>query len=302
MKKISVSIGTAAYNEEHNIKNMLLSVIDQKENLVRLKEIIVISDGSTDGTVRMVKSIKDKRIKVINDEKRLGKPARVNMLLKTFNADVLVIIDSDMVMKGKNALENIVKEFINDKTTALVCGDTEPLPARTFLESAINNYRYARKSLEKEFCFGNTAYAAHAFLAFSKKFAQIIEIPKGVLNDDAYSYFMCALKGYTYHFAKNAVVLYRSPSSITDHFNQSTRHLAGGIQLYDYFGEEFVNSGFTVPKKIMIKLLFYQLRKNPLGYIFLKILNLYCDYKSRKASKSLDVRWTAITSSKMSVI
>ena len=120
MKKISVSIGTSAYNEENNIKHMLLSVIAQKENIFRIKEIIVISDGSTDGTVKKVKSMKDKRIKVINDGRRLGQPARVNQLLKSFSADVLVLIDSDMVMKDKNTLENMVKKFIQDKTTTLI--------------------------------------------------------------------------------------------------------------------------------------------------------------------------------------
>ena len=302
MKKITVSIGTSAYNEERNIINMLLSVIAQKENIFRIKEIIVISDGSTDGTVKKVKSMKDKRIKVINDGRRLGQPARVNQLLKSFSADVLVLIDSDMVMKDKNTLENMVKKFIQDKTTALVCGETEPLPARTFLESAINKYRYARKSLEKEFCFGNTAYCAHAFLAFSKKFARSLHLPKGILNGDAFSYFTSVSRGLTHYFAKDAVALYRSPSSIKDHINQSTRHLAGGIQLYDYFGKEFIDAGFAVPKKIMRKLLFYQLRKNPLGYIFLKILNLYCDYKSRKARNTLNTKWITITSSKMSIL
>jgi len=302
MKKISVSIGTSAYNEENNIKHMLLSVIAQKENLFKIKEIIVVSDGSKDSTVKIVKSIKDKRIKVIDDGKRLGQPARINQLFKLFKSDVLVLIDSDMIMKYKDTLEKLTEKFVYDKTTALVCGETEPLPARTFLESAINNYRYARKSLEKEFCFGSTAYCAHAFLAFSKKYARSLQLPKGILNGDAFSYFTSVSRGLTHYFATDAITLYRSPSSIRDHINQSTRHLAGGIQLYDYFGKEFIDAGFAVPQKIRLKLLFYQLRQNPIGYIFLKIINLYCGYKSRKASKSLNIRWTTIISSKMSIL
>lgn len=299
---LTVSIGTSAFNEEHNIKNMLESVIVQREKTIEIKEIIVISDGSTDKTVKMAKSIKDKRIQVIDDRKRLGQPARVNQLLKSFNSDVLVLIDSDMILKDNKAIEKITKKFHQDKDTALVCGNKEPLPARTFLESAINNYIYARNSLENEFSFVNTAYVAHAFLAYSKKFARALVIPKDILNADAYGYFTCSAKGYKRYYAEDAIVLYRSPSSIKDHVNQSIRHLAGGIQLYNYFGKEFVDDGFAVPAPIMLKIMLYQLRKNPLGYIFLKILHLYCSFKSKKDNKNLNTKWTTITSSKMPIL
>lgn len=297
-KILTVTIGTSAYNEENNIKNMLESVIRQNEETVLIKQIIAISDGSIDKTVEMAKSLNDPRIKVINDRRRLGKISRVNQLFKLFSTDVLVIIDSDMVMKDKNALKNIAEKFLNDKTTALVCGETEPLTARTFLESAINNYIIVRKSLEKEFCFGNTAYGAHAFLAYSKRFAKSLTIPKGILNDDAYSYFTCVSKGYKRYFASNAIALYRSPGSIKDHLNQSARHLAGGHQLKKYFGSDTIDKGFFVPTTIMIKTVLYQLLRNPIGYIFLKMLNSYCYYKSRKVADKLDTKWEVITTSK----
>ena len=197
---------------------------------------------------------------------------------------------------------NITKKFIEDKDTALVCGNTEPLPARTFLESAINNYIYARNSLENEFSIGSTAYGAHAFLAFSKKFGKFLSIPKNILNPDAYSYFMCKSKGYKTVFVKDAVAFYRSPQSIRDHINQATRHIIGGLQLYKYFGKEIVDRGFNVPKPVLTKLMFLQLKKNPVGYIVLKMLNLYCLYLSRKQKSNFDPKWTTIKSSKKLLI
>ena len=300
-KKLIVSVGTSAFNEEHNIKNMLESVISQREKTIKTKEIIVISDGSTDKTVKIAKSIKDKRISVIDDKRRMGLPMRINQMLKIFSSDVLVIVDSDMIMKNKDAVENITKKFIEDKETAFVCGNTEPLPARTFLESAINNYIYARNSLENEFSIGSTAYGAHAFIAFSKKFGKFLSIPKNILNPDAYSYFMCKSKGYKTVFVKDAVAFYRSPQSIRDHINQATRHIIGGLQLYKYFGKEVVDRGFTVPKPVLTKLMFLQLKKNPVGYIVLKLLNFNCQYLSKK-NNNFDPKWTTIKSSKKLLI
>ena len=297
-KKLTVSIGTTAYNEENNIKNMLESVIGQKENTIKIKEIIVVSDGSSDATVKIVKKIKDKRIKIIDDKKRLGKPSRVAQLLKTFKGDAFVIIDSDMVMRDKNTLEKIVRPFIKNRAIGLVCGNVLPLPATSFLESAINNYRLIRESLEDEFEFGKTAYAAHAFLAYSKKFARALPIPKNILNEDAFSYFFATTRGYETQYVREAIGLYRSPQTVKDHINQATRHLIGGLQLHDYFGRELVENGFRIPKAILIKIMLMQLIGNPLGYIFLKILNIYCFYQSRKKKGELDVKWDSVTTSK----
>jgi cellulose synthase/poly-beta-1,6-N-acetylglucosamine synthase-like glycosyltransferase len=295
--KLTISVGTAAFNEEQNIVNMLKTVVSQKEKTIKIVEIIVVSDGSNDRTIELAKSIKDNRIKVLDDGKRLGQPSRIGQLLKVFKGDVLVLIDSDMILRGEKALEKMVSKFQKDRKLALVCGDTLPLPARTFLESAINNYIYARRSLRNGFGFGSTAYCAHAFLAYSKKFGKSLNIPKDVLNADAFSYFSCRTNGYKVYFAEEAIALYRSPASIKDYINQATRHIAGGLQLYKYFGQKTVDAGFALPKNVLTKLMVLQLKKNPAGYVVLKILNFYCRYKSRKNS-NFDPKWATIKSSK----
>lgn len=296
-KKLTISVGTSAFNEKQNIINMLNSVISQKELTVKIVEIIVVSDGSTDQTAKLAKSVKDRRIKVINEDKKLGQPSRIAQLLKMFKGDVFVLIDADMIMKDKDTIEKMVSGFRTDKELALVCGEALPLKAQTFVESLRNNYIYARRSLESEYSFGNTAYGAHAFLAYSKKFGKSLNLPKEVLNSDAFSYFTCKANGYKTSFAKDAVALYRSPASVKDYINQSTRHIAGGLQLKKYFGEEMVNTGFSVPKPILTKLMFYQLRKNPIKYFVSKILNSYCVYLSRRDG-SLESKWTEVKSSK----
>ncbi len=51
MKKITtISIGIPAFNEAVTIKRLLRSVLAQKEKGFVLREIIVLCDGSTDGT------------------------------------------------------------------------------------------------------------------------------------------------------------------------------------------------------------------------------------------------------------
>ncbi|MBU0666785.1 MAG: glycosyltransferase [Nanoarchaeota archaeon] len=48
MVKMDVSIGVMAYNEEGNINSLLNALLKQKTKQAFIKEIIVVSSGSTD--------------------------------------------------------------------------------------------------------------------------------------------------------------------------------------------------------------------------------------------------------------
>ena len=79
-KPVTISVGIPAYNEAKSIKRVLTSLLAQKEDGFILKEIIVISDGSTDSMAQKVREIKDKRITFIDDKSRRGKSARLDQM------------------------------------------------------------------------------------------------------------------------------------------------------------------------------------------------------------------------------
>jgi cellulose synthase/poly-beta-1,6-N-acetylglucosamine synthase-like glycosyltransferase len=297
--KLIVSIGTTALNEEQNIKRFLDSVCVQKQDSISIKEIIVISDGSTDATVDIVQKHEDSRLKVIIGEKRQGKPSRLNQLLKLFKGDVLVCLDADTILKNKLVVERLVKPLIKDRAIGLIGGNPQPLPAETFLEGAVNNYFYARDQLREESKFEKTAHAAHGrIMAFSRRFANRLHLPENILGDDVYSFLQCKKLGLKFYHEKKAIVWYRSPQNWKDYATQATRFLAGGKQLYRYFNSKEVDKAFRIPKPVLRKQMLLQLKKNPLGYIFLKILNLYCFWRKKVFLKQLDIKWVSIRSSK----
>lgn len=297
-RKLTVSIGIPSYNEEQNIRNLLLSVCNQNGNNMEIKEIIILSDGSKDKTVQLAKSVNDRRIKVIEYTKRKGKPTVLNRLFKIFKGDVLAIIDADLILNDELTIEKLTSIFRKDKTVGIVTGGVQPLPAKTFLESAINNYISARNSLFDKYSIQGSAYTARGFIAYSRKFLKNFTLPEEILNDDAYSYFYCLRNGYRVRYEKEAIAWYRSPQFIKDHINQSTRHLTGGIQLYKYFGQEMIKKGFKLPKMALIRILLYQLLRNPIGYVFLKALNIYCHFRSKSLMDKIDNKWGVIITSK----
>lgn len=91
MKKVSIVI--PVYNE----KDMILKVIDSVEKQKVSgwqKEIIIIDDGSTDGTREVLKKV-SKKYTVIFQNENQGKGAALNKGFKKVTGEVILIQDAD---------------------------------------------------------------------------------------------------------------------------------------------------------------------------------------------------------------
>lgn len=102
--KISVIIPT--YNRESTIKASIESVLGQTYDNI---EVIVVDDGSTDNTEKVVKSIKDKRLKYIKQKKNAGACMARNIGIEKATGTYISFQDSDDIYY-KNKLE---KQFQN---------------------------------------------------------------------------------------------------------------------------------------------------------------------------------------------
>lgn len=90
MNKISIII--PVYNEQTTIKEIVNRVEKVKVN----KEIIVVDDGSTDGTREFLKSLKINNVKVIYHDKNAGKGQAIRTALPFVTGDIVVIQDADL--------------------------------------------------------------------------------------------------------------------------------------------------------------------------------------------------------------
>jgi glycosyltransferase involved in cell wall biosynthesis len=86
-----VSVVIPLYNKEPYIKRAIDSVLAQTVNNF---ELIVVDDGSTDMSANVVKSISDKRIRLIQ-QKNLGVSAARNRGIEESNADLIAFLDAD---------------------------------------------------------------------------------------------------------------------------------------------------------------------------------------------------------------
>ncbi len=106
------SILIPCYNVSKYIEKCLESVIYQTYTNW---EILLIDDGSTDGTVEIIKyyAEKEKRIRAFYQKENQGVSAIRNLLLKESTGDFIIFLDSDDWWKDKNSLEKIATGLVN---------------------------------------------------------------------------------------------------------------------------------------------------------------------------------------------
>lgn len=89
--KLSVII--PVYNE----KDTILTILEKVKNVPLQKEIIIVDDGSTDGTREILEQIRNnKEIKIIFHSENKGKGFAIRSGLKEVTGDIVVIQDADL--------------------------------------------------------------------------------------------------------------------------------------------------------------------------------------------------------------
>lgn len=93
----SLSVFFPTYNEESNIKDTVLRAVKVLNKLFKTWEIIVVNDGSTDNTKKIVENLgrEDKRIRVISHEQNRGYGASLSTGFYNSNYNWIAFTDSD---------------------------------------------------------------------------------------------------------------------------------------------------------------------------------------------------------------
>lgn len=114
MDKVSVIL--PVYNGEKYIKKCIDSVLNQTYKNI---ELVCINDGSTDNTLKIIKSIKDKRL-VIIDKKNTGVSDSRNIGLSKSTGKYISFIDSDDTY-DKSFIEKMYNYLIDNNVDIVRC-------------------------------------------------------------------------------------------------------------------------------------------------------------------------------------
>lgn len=111
-----ISVVIAAYNEQDVIARTLRSILASKYPLM---ELLVVNDGSADGTAEAVSDVAltDSRV-VLIDQHNTGKAVALNHALQRARGDIIVTLDADTIVTPET-IGYLVRHFAADETGRL---------------------------------------------------------------------------------------------------------------------------------------------------------------------------------------
>ena len=140
MEKVDISIIVPCYNSEKYIQRCIESLISQTK---RELEFIIINDGSTDDTEKIIKTYKDKRIKYYkNKNQGIGKTR--NFGIEKATGKYIMFVDSDDYIEN-DACEKMYTKAENSNLDIVICdfykvydsGDIEQIHSPLFKDSQL---------------------------------------------------------------------------------------------------------------------------------------------------------------------
>lgn len=204
-----------------------LLALDYPEDRI---DIVVVSDGSTDGTDRVLGASSHPRLKSIVCQEHRGKAAALNEGIQIASGEILLFIDIRPWLDTK-ALQLLVSNFA-DPQVGCVAGDLilreEGHDAGT--KAVMGHYwRFEQWIRNCEARVDSSIGVYGGFYAVRRRLVKML--PAGVINDDMFQSFSLIQQRYRSVLDVRARVYDTWPKTSLGEFNRKVRTLAGNFQL-----------------------------------------------------------------------
>lgn len=242
---MKVLLGIAAHNEEKNIGN-LLSLLTNENSL---DEILVVS-SSADNTNSIVEGFAKEKgsiVKLIVEGERAGKSSACNIIIEyaeRMGFDVIVYLGGDnLPLKG--SIRALLSAFDSERV-GVVGGKPEPVDnPDTFLGWST----HLQWNMHHAICSSYQPKASGELMAFRP--GVIREIPRAIVNDDAYIQLIGWAKAYESRYAPSARVKLKGCSSLREFVVQRRRVYLGHLQILFLTGKKLETFKWRVYPKIL---------------------------------------------------
>lgn len=129
-RKLKISAIVPAYNEAKNITQVLITL----RQVPNIKEIIVVSEGSTDETVELVRNLGG--VKVIPLHQNVGKTKAVLRGVTEAEYPTLLFCDADLINLNKNHVSDLIKKYCEGFEMVIMDKGSQPWVFRNLVKSA----------------------------------------------------------------------------------------------------------------------------------------------------------------------
>ncbi len=223
---LPTAVGITVYNEERNLDALLAAVTRERGPHVDVRQIVVVSSGSTDQTVEIARAwaSRDPRVEVAIDAERRGKATAVNQFLDRVHAgtQVCVLSGGDMLPRA-GCLDALVAPFA-DRTVGMT--GAHPMPTNP-------SERWVDRIVHMQ-------WTLHHRLALrAPKMGELVafrpDVPRldpETVVDEAWLETIAIGRGQRLVYVPDAVVWNRGPSVLRELLDQRRRVFCGHLWLH----------------------------------------------------------------------
>lgn len=278
MKSFTVVI--SALNEESNIAGLIQDILDQEFsdkvlNKFFLEKIIIISDGSTDKTVEIVKNFQKMsgKITLLINRKRIGKIFSLSRAFNFLKSDYVLLFDADVRLK-KDTI-NLLLDPLLLKHYDLIGGNPVPMYSNNCFNFAEQGSYFSWLLLREIKKYNvDSIYCAHGrvLLLSSNLYRNLNITNASTPGDDQFIYLNC---NHSFFYAKSAIVYYKLPKSIGDYLKQNNRYRkAKQKRISSGFEKDLIRKEFYIRSKykIVYNLLFSEACYKMIIWLFLYLV------------------------------
>jgi biofilm PGA synthesis N-glycosyltransferase PgaC len=225
----TVSVVMVARNEEAALRVKLRNLLELEYPAERC-QIVVVSDGSTDGTEAILREhARDPRVHVVLNQLACGKACGLNDAMQLATGDVILFTDARQKIE-RDAIRLMMEGFADAEVGAvsgeLMLGDPENGETG---EGMGLYWRIEKRVRELESVSGSVVGATGALYAVRREL--VAEVPADTILDDVFIPMNVARKGFRVLFDPRAKA-WDSASLGTDReFRRKVRTLTGNYQL-----------------------------------------------------------------------
>lgn len=222
----SISIALPAYNEERNIGRTLDSLLALEYPADR-RQILVLSDASTDRTDEIIRGYADRGVELFRLPERQGKTAAENAALPRLRGDIIVNTDATIrILPG--SLKPLIRTF-QDPTIGVASGRDVSVGDITVEgnagESGYVGYEMWVRALETR--LGSIVGSSGCFYAIRRGLHEVVVAPE--LSRDFASALTAREHGFRAVSVDAAVCLVPRTASLQREFRRKIRTMARGL-------------------------------------------------------------------------
>jgi cellulose synthase/poly-beta-1,6-N-acetylglucosamine synthase-like glycosyltransferase/peptidoglycan/xylan/chitin deacetylase (PgdA/CDA1 family) len=222
-----VSVVVPAFDEAVGIERAVRSLASSDYPEL---EVIVVDDGSTDGTGELVERLGLDRVVVVR-QPNMGKPAALNHGIATARHDLLVLVDADTVFEPAT-LDRLVQPF-RDPGVGAVSGNTKVGNRRGLLGrwqhiEYVMGFNLDRRLYDVLQCMPTVPGAIGAFRR--QALAEIGGISDATLAEDTDATIALGRAGWRIVYVEEARAWTEAPSSLGALWRQRYRWCYGTLQ------------------------------------------------------------------------